>query len=148
MGRHSGRIVVYHCHNLSLFRRGEQRDFLRSWPYVQLVAVPCSGKLEAHHLLKTLASGAEGILVFACAEASCHYLEGSKRSHKRFDYARSWLTKIGLNPDRIAFKHIVRGDKEALEAGLKHLTRQLGVNEKPSGPELCRVSRVGLQSSS
>jgi len=143
MARHTVRIVVFHCHNLSLFQRGEQRAFLRSWPGVKLVAIPCSGKMEAHHLLKTLAAGADGVLVLACEEASCRYLEGSNRSHKRFDYARSWLTKIGLNKERIAFRHILPRDKAALEAALKHLSRQLGAVDGPGAYELCRVSKVG-----
>ncbi len=138
-----GQIVVYHCRNLNLFQREEQREFLRFWPTVKLVAIPCSGKMEAHHLLKTLASGAEGVLVLACAETSCRYLEGSKRSHKRFDYARSWLAKIGLNPERIAFRHILPRDMVALETALQDLSHQLEAVNESSEQALRCASKAG-----
>ncbi len=143
MASNSGRIVVYHCHNLGLLQRSEQRDFLRLWPNVKLIAVPCSGKMEAHHLLKTLAAGADAVLVLGCAETSCRYIEGSKRFQKRFGYARSWLTKIGLNPEIVAFRHISPRDKVTLEAALKHLSRQIGEINESGGYELCRASRLG-----
>ena len=113
------KIVVYHCRNLRLFNEGEQKIFARSWPGLKLVAIPCSGKVEAHHLLKTLAGGAQGVLVLACAERACQYLEGSMRSHKRADYARLWLEKIGVEPDRVQFVHVPPMDKAALESLLK-----------------------------
>ncbi len=94
-------------------------------PGLSLVAIPCSGKMEAHHLLKTLAAGAEGVLVLACAEQSCQYLEGSRRSHKRADYARSWLERLNIEPDRVEFLHMPPMDVQALEKILKEFTAKL-----------------------
>ena len=119
------KMVVYHCHNLRLFRHGEQKIYERARQGVRLVAIPCSGKVEAHHLLKTLAGGVDGVLVLACAEKACQYLEGSKRSHKRLDYARSWLEKIGLEPERLEFVHLPPMDREALDTTLKEFARKL-----------------------
>jgi len=119
------RIVVYHCRNLRLFDAGEQKNFARSMPGLSLVAVPCSGKLEAHHLLKTLAADAEGVLVLACGEQACQYLEGSKRSHKRADYARTWLEKLAIEPDRIEFVHLPPMDLAALGRILKKFSARL-----------------------
>jgi len=115
MGTSLHKIVVYHCRNLKLLTQNEQKGFLRAWPGVRLVSIPCSGKLEAHHLLKTLAAGAEGVLVLACKESACHYLEGSYRSHKRFDYARTWLERIGLDPNMIEFRHATPMNRTGLE---------------------------------
>lgn len=119
------RIVVYHCTNLKLFGNGEQKRFARSHPGVSVVTVPCSGKLEAHHLLKTLAAGAEGVLVLACAEKACHYLEGSMRSHKRADYAREWLQRLDMEPERIAFIHFTPKDQDALDRTLREFAGKL-----------------------
>jgi coenzyme F420-reducing hydrogenase delta subunit len=89
------------------------------------VAIPCSGKLEAHHLLKTLAGGAEGVLVLACAEKACQYLEGSMRSHKRADYARLWLERLHIESDRIEFIHFAPMDQEALDKTLREFAEKL-----------------------
>ena len=113
------KIVVYHCRNLKLFKDGEQKDFARSRPGLKLVAVPCSGKVEAHHLLKTLAGGADAALVIACEEKACQYMEGSMRSHKRVDYARSWLEELGIDPGRVRYSHVPPMDSGALDTLLK-----------------------------
>jgi coenzyme F420-reducing hydrogenase delta subunit len=119
------KIVVYHCHNLRLFKEGEQKIYARSRAGLKLVAIPCSGKVEAHHLLKTLAGGAAGVLVLACAEKACQYLEGSRRSHKRADYARSWLKRLGLEPDRVQFIHVPPMDRKALDDTLNEFATRL-----------------------
>ena len=121
----SKKIVVFHCRNLRLFPEGGQKEFSKAWPDVNLVSIPCSGKVEAHFLLKTLASGARGALVLACAEQACQYLEGSMRSRKRVDYARYWLEKIGIAPERIEFVRIWPVNKQALEALLKEFVLKL-----------------------
>jgi coenzyme F420-reducing hydrogenase delta subunit len=119
------KIVVYHCRNLRLFEDGGQKEFARSHPGLRLVAIPCSGKVEAHHLLKTLAGGAEGVLVLACKPNACQFLEGSMRSHKRADYARTWLTRVGIEPDRIEFVHVPPKDVTVLERVLEEFADHL-----------------------
>ena len=68
------KIVAYHCRNLRLFQNGNQKTFSRSMPGLRLVAIPCSGKLEAHHLLETLAAGAEGVRT--CLRRKCMSIYG------------------------------------------------------------------------
>ena len=125
MGLRPAKIVVYHCRNLRLFESGGQKAFARSMPGLSLVTIPCSGKLEAHHLLKTLAAGAEGVLVLACAETACQYMEGSRRSHKRTNYARAWLEKLGIEPGRVEFVHLAHRDGDGLEEALKEFAARL-----------------------
>ena len=127
------KIVVYHCHNLDLFQDGGQKDFARSRPGLSLVAIPCSGKVEAHHLLKTLAADAEGILVLACAERACQYLEGSMRSRKRVDYAQRWLEQLGIEPDRLQFVHLPHGNLENLDRAIEEFASKLeSIRHKPA----------------
>ncbi len=108
------KIVVYHCRNLELFKDGGHKEFARSRPGLRLVAVPCSGKVEAHHILGTMAGGADGVLILACAEKACKFLEGSMRAHKRLDFARRWLTELNIEPERIEFVHATPRDKDGL----------------------------------
>jgi F420-non-reducing hydrogenase iron-sulfur subunit len=127
------KIVVYYCHNLGLFRDGDHKDFARSRPGLSLVAIPCSGKVEAHHLLKTLAADAEGVLVLACAEKACQYLEGSMRARRRVGYAQRWLQQLGIEPERLEFINFPRGDEEALDRTLKEFaTRLESFSHKPA----------------
>lgn len=125
MKTNSTRLVVYHCRNLQLFKNGAQKTFARSRPGVQLVAIPCSGKVEAHHLLKTLAGGAAGVVVLACGEQTCQFMEGSLRARKRVEYAKNWLKELGIEPERICFAHMPPTDQEALETILREFGGKL-----------------------
>src|SRR5512140_3188435 len=42
---------------------------------VQEVEVPCSGRLQPEHLLRPFEAGVDAVVVVACEEANCHYLE-------------------------------------------------------------------------
>ena len=119
------KLLVYYCHNLQLFKNGTRKELARSWPGVKLVALPCSGKVEAYHLLKALASGVQGVLVLGCAEKACQFLEGSLRSQRRLKYARSWLEELGIEAERLQFSHLGLTDEHALEAILRDFTGKL-----------------------
>jgi coenzyme F420-reducing hydrogenase delta subunit len=90
-----------------------------------MTSVPCSGKVEAHHLLSTLAADADGVLVVGCAKSACKYIEGSKRSTKRADYAKLWLKNLGIETDRIRFVHLPPTDTNALDGLLKEFASTL-----------------------
>ncbi len=119
------KIVVYICNNLRMFKNGDQKKFARSKSGLKLVSIPCSGKMEAHHLLKSLAGGAAGVLVLGCAESACHYLEGSKRSHRRAGYAKEWLRKIDIEPGRVQFRNLAPMDISAFEKTLEEFTSRI-----------------------
>lgn len=68
---------------------------------LELVPVPCSGRIETLHLLKALEDGANGVVVFACHEENCRYLKGNVRLKGRVEYARQILAKIGLQQERL-----------------------------------------------
>lgn len=133
-------MLVYHCRNLRLFDNGRHKDFERSHPGLKLVAIPCSGKVEAHHLLGALASGVEGVIVLACNEKACQYLEGSMRSRKRLEYARSWLSEIGLEQERLEFKHLGPMDTDEMEKIIEEFRSKLETLEKASKQNNSRAS--------
>jgi coenzyme F420-reducing hydrogenase delta subunit len=72
------------------------------WPLpVQQIAVPCAGRIQPEHLLKTFESGDDLVGVIACEGENCHYIEGSKRCSRRVEYIRSILEEIGLGEERL-----------------------------------------------
>ena len=68
---------------------------------LELVPVPCSGRIETLYLLKALESGADGVVVFACYEENCRYLHGNVRLKGRVGYAKQIMAKIGLEGERL-----------------------------------------------
>ena len=98
---------------------------------IELVPVPCSGRIETLFLMKALESGADGVVVFACYEENCQYLHGNLRLKRRVAYAQQILAKIGLEAERIELFHLATNSgvkfAEVLLEKAEQL-RQLGPN--------------------
>ena len=72
------------------------------WPFpVEQIIVPCAGRIQPEHILKTFESGADLVSVVACDTGNCHYIEGSTRCARRVDFIRSILAEIGLGDERL-----------------------------------------------
>ena len=91
------------------------------------MAIPCSGKMEAHHLLKTLAGDAGGRACARCAEKACQYLEGSKTFPQTGRLRSAWLEKLQIEPERVKFVHLPPMDVDALDRTLKEFTVNIGI---------------------
>lgn len=98
---------------------------------LEIVPVPCSGRIETLFLLKALESGADGVVVFACYEENCQYLQGNVRLKGRVDYAKQIMVKIGLEKERLEIVPVATNSgvkfAEALLRKEEQL-RQLGPN--------------------
>lgn len=89
------------------------------WPFTaEEIVVPCTGKLQPEHLLKAFEAGADIVGILACEDANCHYVEGSRRAHRRFDYVRGMLDELGLGGERLQLFHLPGSAAEDMSAGL------------------------------
>ena len=71
--------------------------------------MPCTGRVAAVHLLKTLEKGADGIFVAGCLEGDCHYQSGNLRVRKRVAYVQQILKSIGVDPERVVMYNLSAG---------------------------------------
>jgi F420-non-reducing hydrogenase iron-sulfur subunit len=98
---------------------------------VEIVRVPCAGRIETIYLLKALEKGADGVLVFACYEENCQFLRGNLRFKGRLAYAHQLLERIGLEKERLEICHLATNSgtrfAEALHQKVEQL-RTLGPN--------------------
>ena len=67
----------------------------------RLVMLPCSSKLQLHHLLRILEQGTDALELVACPEGGCQFLQGNQRANKRIGYARELLDQAGLGAARL-----------------------------------------------
>lgn len=95
-------IVAFCCFH-SAYQAADSAGAMRnSYPDgIYIIRVPCAGKVEGLHILRAFERGADGVLIMACPEESCHYLSGNIRAKKRVDYLLSLLEEIGLEPERL-----------------------------------------------
>jgi len=109
-------------------------DFIRTqWGEgdvrLQILPEPCSSKIEAFQLLRTVAAPADLVWVIGCAEDLCRFNEGSHRLGNRITYTQSYLEEIGLEADRVGRSVVVPGDAPALTeavAAIKTKAEALG----------------------
>jgi F420-non-reducing hydrogenase iron-sulfur subunit len=125
--------IIAFCCDQSGYAAVEMAGMLKSRlpTNVEIVRVPCAGRIETIYLLKALEKGADGILVFACYEENCQFLWGNVRARGRLSYANRMLEKIGLEKGRLEICHLATnsGAKlvEVLNQKSEHL-KNLGPN--------------------
>jgi coenzyme F420-reducing hydrogenase delta subunit len=98
---------------------------------VKIIRVPCSGKVDALHLLRAIQKGADGAYVVGCLEGTCHYNEGNFRARERVEYVRTLLEEIGMEADRVRMYNLSSGEGPTFAAYAQEMTehiRSLGPN--------------------
>jgi len=102
MSEFEPKIVAYCC-NFCAFAAADLAGAMRLQysPNVRIVGLPCTGKVDAIHLMKAFEDGADGVFVAGCLEGQCHYLEGNLRAKKRVAYVKRLLAEVQIDPERI-----------------------------------------------
>ncbi|MBM4237212.1 MAG: hydrogenase iron-sulfur subunit, partial [Euryarchaeota archaeon] len=80
---------------------------------IKIVKVPCSGRVSIAQMLVPFELGARGVMVAACLEDQCHFVDGNKDAKRRVEMARNALGLIGIGANRLQFFNIssAEGDK-------------------------------------
>jgi F420-non-reducing hydrogenase iron-sulfur subunit len=125
-------IVAFCCHYCAYTAAdmaGSMR--LRYPPNVKIIRVPCSGKVDAIHLMKALEKGADGVYVAGCLEGDCHFKNGNVRAAHRVAYLKKLLDEIGLEKERVEMFEMSAGMGERFVQTATDFTekiRKLGPN--------------------
>ncbi len=130
MSEFEPKIVAYCC-NFCAFAAADLAGAMRLQypPSVRIIRLPCTGKVDAIHLMKAFEEGADGVFVAGCLEGDCHYQSGNLRAKKRVDYVQEILDKIGIEAERLAMYNVSAGDGPRFAQIVREMTekvRQLG----------------------
>ena len=104
---------------------------------LRVVRLPCSGKLDALHVLRAFEEGADGVCLVACTEDNCHHIDGSRRARQRITYLQGLLKEIGLEPERLA----VLTASSAMDGGFPQAAAEMTEKVRQLGPSPLRVTR-------
>ncbi len=105
-------ITLFSCHytsQQSCAEDGKELEQLGFPDSINLVRVPCTGKLQMTTLLKAFEDGADGVYVVGCPADGCHNVKGSIRAAKRVDAVRAALEELGVEGERVQMYHLPRG---------------------------------------
>jgi F420-non-reducing hydrogenase iron-sulfur subunit len=95
-------IVAFCCHYCAYTAADQAGAQRLSYPAnVKIVRVPCSGKVDALHMLKAFENGADGVYVAGCLEGDCHFNNGNTRAGRKVTQVKKLIAEIGLETERI-----------------------------------------------
>jgi coenzyme F420-reducing hydrogenase delta subunit len=119
--------AIFFCQQLDpdqdVNRRALEKEF---GPRIKFFPLPCSGRIEALHLMRALEAGADKVFLITCPIGACRYREGNLRAKKRLEFAQSLVQEIGLDPDRLELVHASSLGPGSIDV----LTREL-IKKKP-----------------
>ena len=97
-------ILAFCCQN-SAFEAGEMADIFKM-PLpdgLQIIKVPCAGKIDLDYILNAFVAGADGVMVMACHPGNCKSEAGNTYAQWRVNDAYRMLEEVGLEKDRLCF---------------------------------------------
>ena len=100
-------IITFCCQN-SAHEAGQMaRLFGSTLPEgLQMIKVPCAGKVDVDYILTAFEAGADGVLVLACHKDNCKSQQGNTFAEWRVEDAGRMLEEIGLEKERVHFATI------------------------------------------
>jgi F420-non-reducing hydrogenase iron-sulfur subunit len=110
----STEVVIFACQQAVPDPKSFQAKWGKGEARLRLLSEPCSSKVEAFQMLRTLATPVDLVWVIGCAENLCRYQEGSHRLAGRVKYAQRYLEEIGLEADRLGHSLVSPGDAKNL----------------------------------
>jgi F420-non-reducing hydrogenase iron-sulfur subunit len=100
-------------------------------PNVHIIRVPCSGKVDALHIMRAFQKGADGVYVAGCLEGDCHFKSGNIKAGRRVVYVKRLLDEIGIGGERLEMMTMSAGMGERFAKTASDFTekiRRLGPN--------------------
>ncbi len=88
---------------------------------IKFFPLPCSGRIEALHLMSALESGADKVFLITCPIGACRYQEGNLRAGKRLEFARKLVEEIGLEPQRLELVHASSPEPTSIDVIVREL---------------------------
>jgi len=102
-------------------------------PNIKIIRVPCSGKVDAIHIMKALEMGADGVLVAGCLEGDCHFKNGNIEASKKVEYLKNLLDEIGIGGERVEMVLMSAGMGERFAQTAKDITEKIrGLGPNPT----------------
>ena len=138
-------IVAFCCHYCAYTAADMAGSQRLTYPAnVKIVRVPCSGKVDALHLVKAFEKGADGVYVAGCLEGDCHFKNGNLRAAKTVENVQKYLEEIGIEKERL--------EMVMMSAGMGYRFAQVAteMTEKIQrlGPSPIHVALLGRESNS
>lgn len=119
-------IVAFCCHYCAYTAADMAGSKRISYPpNVKIIRVPCTGKVDAIHIMKAFEKGADGVYVAGCLEGDCHFKNGNIRAGHRVTQVQNILEELGIEKERLAMITMSAGMGERFASTAREFTQQI-----------------------
>lgn len=70
---------------------------------IKVVDVPCGGSISLEHILTSLSSGADGVMIVTCHDGNCHGERGNRFARSNAILVQDLLSQAGIEKERVKF---------------------------------------------
>ena len=70
-------------------------------PFLSVVKVMCSSRVNSNLVLTSFLWGADGVLIAGCHPGDCHYEKGNYYARRRFALLKKIMESLTLEPQRL-----------------------------------------------
>ena len=92
---------------------------------IEVIRVPCSGRVDPLFVIKALRLGFDGVLVSGCHPGDCHYQTGNYRTRRRMAITKKFLEYIGVEPQRIQVSWVSASEGGEFAEVVTEITKEL-----------------------
>jgi coenzyme F420-reducing hydrogenase delta subunit len=136
-------IVAFCCHYCAYTAADMAGSQRLAYPAnVKIVRVPCSGKVDALHLVKAFERGADGVYVAGCLEGDCHFKNGNTRAGRVLQNVQNYLEEIGIERQRLEMVTMSAGMGYRFAQVATEMTEKI----RKIGPSPIHLALVGGES--
>lgn len=75
-------------------------------PFLSVIRVMCSSRVNSNMVLTSFLWGADGVLVAGCHPGDCHYEQGNYYARRRFALLKKIMETLNLEPERLQLSWI------------------------------------------
>ena len=108
---------------------------------INIIRVPCTGKVDILHILRAFEKGADGVYAVGCMEGDCHYNTGNLRARKRVEQAAKILDTVGVGGKRVQMRNLSSGEGPLFVKFAKEIVEQI----KDLGPNPLKQAKADIQ---
>jgi len=104
-------------------------------PNLRLVRMMCTGMVDPKYIVKSLLSGADGVLVSGCHPGDCHYINGNYKARRRIKLLNEILPQFGVEKERVKLTWVGASEGNEFAATVNNFIneiRELGPMEARS----------------
>lgn len=98
---------------------------LTQQPNVRLVRMMCTGMVDPKYVIKSLLSGADGVLISGCHPGDCHYQNGNYKARRRVKLLNEILSQFGIDNRRVRLTWVGASEGQEFAATVNNFINEL-----------------------